>query len=456
MALDLTKIQTNITRSALIEPRKIFTTLPRKARFKRPSDEQADVLDGWFRVRNRANNTIKMNTGAGKTVVGLLVLQSSMNENIFPAVYVSPDNFLLSQVVNEAGDLGVKITTNENDPEFLSGKAILVINIWKLINGFSVFGVGNQGIRIPIGAIVIDDAHACLSTVAEQFKLRLSSSHPLYQGLLALFRDDLRRQSTTGLLDLEAGDPQAIMAVPYWAWKDRRDDVAALIHAHRTDDDVKFPWRLLSDVLDLCQCVFGGRELEIAPRFLPIDVIPAFPRARRRVYMTATLADDGILVSHFQANPDEIIDPIRPRGAGDIGDRMILAPQEINPSITTDEMKALAASIASTRNVAVIVPSNKRAEYWRGVANQILDRANIGVGVDRMKAGHVGLTVVITKYDGIDLPGAACELLVIDGLPEVYGLAERIEMAILEGTESQLLRQIQKLEQGMGRGVRFE
>lgn len=33
------------------DPRKIFTTLKRDARFKRPLDEQADVLDGWYSRR---------------------------------------------------------------------------------------------------------------------------------------------------------------------------------------------------------------------------------------------------------------------------------------------------------------------------------------------------------------------------------------------------------------------
>src|SRR5690606_16822863 len=67
---------------------------------------------------------------------------------------------------------------------------------------------------------------------------------------------------------------------------------------------------------------------------------------------------------------------------------------------------------------------------------------------------HVGLTVLINKYDGIDLPGDACELLIIDGLPEVHGLGERSEMLLLDGTKRQLVRQVQRIEQGMGRGVR--
>ena len=33
------------------------------------------------------------------------------------------------------------------------------------------------------------------------------------------------------------------------------------------------------------------------------------------------------------------------------------------------------------------------------------------------KRAHVGLVVLINKYDGIDLPDDACRVLVIEGLP---------------------------------------
>ncbi|EXJ09039.1 hypothetical protein D791_04028 [Nitrincola nitratireducens] len=170
--------------------------------------------------------------------------------------------------------------------------------------------------------------------------------------------------------------------------------------------------------------------------------------------MTATLADDTILVSHFRSQSEEVGQPIRPKGGGDIGDRMILAPQEINPNYTPEDVRTLVADIANELNVVVIVPSNKRATFWKDFASQTLDKDNIRDGVERLKEGHVGLTVLINKYDGIDLPRTACELLVIDGLPEVYGLNERIEMQLLDGTKRQLVQQIQRIEQGMGRGVR--
>ncbi|HDR9039811.1 TPA: hypothetical protein QDA96_000433 [Burkholderia vietnamiensis] len=393
-----------------------------------------------------------MNTGGGKTVVGLLCLQSSLNENVKPAVYITPDSFLVAQVLAEAKALGIAATDNEHDPDFIAGRSVLVANVHKLFNGRSVFGVGEK--KIPIGSIVVDDAHACLSVVHDQFCIKSKAGNPIYDGLLSMFEADLKAQSPSNLLDVKDEDPNVVMTVPYWAWMARQDKVVELLHAQRKERDLEWSWPLLSDCIPQCTCVFGGGRLEVAPRFVPIDRIPSFAGAQRRIYMTATLADDTILVSHFQADADEVVKPIRPKGGGDIGDRMILAPQEINPEYTFEDIKALVVEIAVDRNVVVIVPSKQRAGSWNDVAAQVLDKDTIREGVERLRTGHVGLTVLINKYDGIDLPSTACEMLVIDGLPEVYGLGERLEMQLLDGTKRQLVRQVQRIEQGMGRGVR--
>lgn len=437
----------------VIEPRKIFTTLVRNPRFKFPSANQGEVLDKWFDVRARRDNTIKMNTGSGKMLVGLLALQSSLNEGIGPALYVVPDNYLLHQVLAEARDLGIVATDDANSTAYLSGQAILVVNIHKLVNGRSVFGVGER--RKQIGAVVVDDAHACLASVDDQFSISLRNDHPVYAELLAIFEEDLKAQSELGIVELKGQDPQSIMLVPFWSWYDKRDRVLECLHRNRESEGLLFNWPLLKEVIPYCQCVFGGRELEIAPRCTPIERIASFDHAKRRIYMTATLADDGVLVTKFQADPIAVAEPVKPKGVGEIGDRMIVVPQEINDQITDDDVKGLAVDIARTKNVTVIVPSERRAEYWQDVASQTLRSENIAAGIDRLKSGiHVGITVLINRYDGVDLPDEACRLLIIDGLPEFLGLSDRIEASVLEGTEVELLRQIQRVEQGMGRGVR--
>ncbi|MDH8639189.1 hypothetical protein QIH23_27055, partial [Klebsiella pneumoniae] len=67
------------------------------------------------------------------------------------------------------------------------------------------------------------------------------------------------------------------------------------------------------------------------------------------------------------------------------------------------------SAIAENLNVVVIIPSKERAKFWKDVAHQTLDKDNIQAGIQHLKDGIVGLTVLINKYDGIDLPGKACE-----------------------------------------------
>lgn len=455
MVLDLKKLESAASNEAILEPRKVFATLPKKdARFKFLHDVQAEVADQWFERRSEKDLVIKMNTGSGKTLVGLLLLQSSLNENKGPAVYVAPDKFLVAQVLTEAGDLGLQVTTNENDADFHAGRSILVINVYKLFNGRSVFGVGDQGQKTKIGTVLIDDAHACLATTRNQFTIRIPSTHPAYLSLLPNFKPELERQSRTTLLDVEAEDPQAVMLVPYWVWQSNQDQIAPILHEHRGSPALEWGWPLIAGVLEFCRCAIGGGDLEIAPRCLPVDVIPSFDQADRRIYMTATLADDSILITEFQAKPESVASPITPASAGDIGDRMILAPQEINPKITDEDLKAFAAEMAKTYNVVVIVPSMNRSEFWVDVANQILMSEKIWDGVSKLKEGHQGLTVLVNRYDGIDLPDNACRVLVIDGLPEVQNHLHRIDAIALDGTQIEISQQIQRIEQGMGRGVR--
>ncbi|WP_406415471.1 hypothetical protein OH809_42615 [Streptomyces sp. NBC_00873] len=62
--------------------------------------------------------------------------------------------------------------------------------------------------------------------------------------------------------------------------------------------------------------------------------------------------------------------------------------------------------------------------------------------------------VLVNKYAGIDLPRKACEVLVLDGLPQAYGGLTRREAIVLGDSDEMVNRQLQRIEQGMGRGVR--
>ncbi len=465
MPLDWSRIGVG-DQEPLLRPREIYSALPNQP-WGYLRQEQGEVLEKWFVRKDDRDIVIKQNTGGGKTAAGLLIAQSTLNEGIGKAVYLAPDTYLARRVREEANLLGLAAVGDPDDTAFRSRQAILVTTFQKVINGKSVFGVAGDGREpIDLGIVIVDDAHTALATTESQFRLTISAKHPAYEKLLDLFAADLRNQSARVWEDIQAKEYTAMARIPFWSWADQREEVMRRLHPHRLEDAFKFEWPLISDVLHLCTATVTGRSIEIRPPCPPITMIPSFAHARRRVYLTATLADDSILVTDLAADPVQLARPVTPESAADLGDRMILAPIALNRTLDDEAVRVLARQFADGDrdgddvaesepiNVVVLVPSTKAAAVWKPYADRTHYVGDLDVGVAELKAGHVGLVVLVNKYDGIDLPGKACELLILDGIPRPLDAVERREAIALADSPVRLAREVQRIEQGMGRGVR--
>jgi hypothetical protein len=438
------------------DPQKLFQALPGKAKkYAYLRDVQGDVLGKWHASPKKRDAIIKMNTGGGKTTVGLLLLKSCLNEGVGSAVYVAPDHYLCSQVEKEASDLGLNTTSDPRSADFQAGRAILIAPIHVVFNGMSKFGVGTNR-DIQIGSIVIDDAHACLAIVEQQFTVRIERIEPAFEPLLKLFVSDLKTQSVTGTQEIINEDPRGFVQVPFWAWQEKQSQVVAILSKHLVQKQNDFVWPLVKEDIAAARCFVSTQAIEISSRCLPVDVISSFDQAKRRIYMTATLADDSVLVTNFGADPAAVGEPITPKTASDLGERMILIPQEINTEVSDNEIKEFVAKFSETENVVIIVPSGPRADYWSDVvtAGMILTAENIEDGVKKLRTSKGNLAVLVNKYDGIDLPDDTCRILIVDGLPDTRRLLDRYEQGTLSGSDRYLARQVQRIEQGMGRGIR--
>ncbi|PZT91584.1 MAG: hypothetical protein DI630_29345 [Gordonia sp. (in: high G+C Gram-positive bacteria)] len=468
MPINLKKINPGKS-SHLLQPRDIFAAIPDKP-WPRLRPEQGEVLKTWFERRNEKDLVIKQNTGGGKTLVGLLIAQSSLNEGIGPAIYLVPDTFLISQVVEAANEVGIPVCEDARDDKFLTSRSILVTTFPKLVNGRSTFGVHGYKNVTRIGTVIVDDAHSALSSARNQFTASLPSDHRGYSELLSLFANDLKQQSPKNYANLEAGDYSAPLRVTPSATVEKAYEALQILNKYGDDDANKtiyFAWPFIADNLALSVFTFTDKTVEIRTPCPQIDLIPAFSQARRRVYLTATLDDEGILVTELDADVKSITTPITPERASDLGDRLILAPLSINPDLPETSIRVLARDFADGRrrsdreemadrvNVVVLVPSNKAVDAWRPYADEILHVNDMRPIIKRMTEGHhVGVVVLVNKYDGIDLPGDACRLLIIDGIPTPLTPSEQREAAALIGSRTFEARKIQRIEQGMGRGIR--
>lgn len=457
--LDLSSLTAGDAIRSITQPVSLFDALPNKKKgYGYIREVQASVLKSWYPRRNEKDLVIKTNTGGGKTIVGLIMLQSSLHEGLGPALYVTPDGHLADQVREEGRALGLDVVSDPESPKFTNSKAICVTTMQILMNGKSRFGILGSPTRqpIPVGSVIIDDAHAALGIAEESCRIVIPSGHDKFSMLLDIFEDDLKHQGLNAYLDIREKDPGAVQRIPFWAWAERQEEVVKLLRPHRAEKEFEWAWPLLSDLLPICEVTVTSSEIEIKPPLPPVEKLPSFSEARRRIYMTATLSDDSPLVTHFNADPETIARSIVPDSAADLGDRLILAPQDLNPHIDQEEIYELAVSIAQDWNVVVLVPSWRIANQWQESADYIASKnEDISDILSQLKSeSHVGLVVIVNRYDGIDLPDDACRLLIIDNLPFAFSPSERREATALRDSEAMVARQLQRLEQGIGRGVR--
>lgn len=446
-------------RETPVEPRELYLSLPDKAKgYGYLRDVQGQVLEAWHDRRDERDLVIKVNTGAGKTIDGLVMLQSYLNEGVGHALYVAPNKYLVGQVIEEAERLGITTVEDPDSSKYRRGQAICVVNAWKLFNGRSVFRARPTKTPAPIGAIVIDDAHAALSTARGCLSIDIPFRNGAFGELLNELSSDLQSHAPNELLDVREQSSGALLRVPFWTWRSHLETARQILHKAQRDasekDQIYWSWPAVKDVLEYSRVVFTDKQVTITPLCSPVGHIANFASADRRIYLSATLADDSILVTDFGANPDSVAKPITPHTAGDIGERMILAPLELNPQLEIEDVRAAIAELAKAYNVVVITPSDRIASLWSLYGADIVHADNVAETVEHLRGGLVGLVVLVNKYDGIDLPDDACRVLVLDGLPESFNGDERLEAQLTSRSAGTDDRQAQRIEQGMGRGVR--
>ena len=65
------------------------------------------MLESWFTRRTQRDVVLKLHTGGGKTLVGLLMAQSSANETNEPVLYLAPTRQLVNQTLEKPQALGI-------------------------------------------------------------------------------------------------------------------------------------------------------------------------------------------------------------------------------------------------------------------------------------------------------------------------------------------------------------
>lgn len=462
------------------EPLALFDELP-KGTVTGLYESQAYVLNSWYQDRNKKDTIFKMHTGAGKTLIGLLAATSTMFETGLPSLYLCPTNQLVEQTLARARDYHIEAIAYpaaELPAEFENAEAVMVAPYHALFNGQSRFGdPAGKKPPVALGALVIDDAHAAFATLRDSFTYTIPNvAAAPFKDICALFIQDFEETGRRGLFeDVLQGRDRSVLEIPYWAWREKEDEIRALITPFLKTSLSKekkyiaqtrkltpeaagaiFNWPFVRDTFYAVHALVSSDALTITPILPIVDTIPTYARAKRRLFMSATINDDTMLIRTFNLQRD--YRTISPPGTTGIAERFLCAPAFV-PNFSASyhaTAKNLVAYVSDAKQsgVVILAPSRRSAIEW-DKDTKVVDGENVAKTVHELLTRRTnGPVAFVNRYDGLDLGGDACRLLVLWDLPSATNDYELYRAGVLQGGEELAAYTAQRIEQGMGRGAR--
>ncbi|MCS1407250.1 MAG: hypothetical protein M2R45_00407 [Verrucomicrobia subdivision 3 bacterium] len=425
MPLDLTKIQAAKRVSRPTDPLEIFRGL--SVADKNINDlwlAQGDALREWHANRKLQDIGIVLNTGAGKTLVGLLIAQALVNETRAQVLYACSSIQLIKQTEDKARGYGLDVTTyfqrDFSNEKFHRGEAACVTTYQALFNGKSRFLSREPEPK----AVIFDDAHAAEHLLRDHFSLHVTKNQfpDLYSRIIALFRpyhQSIGQAMSYG--ELESGSSRKFFLVPPFEVSKNMGELQRVLHAGQFGEhrDTMFAWEYLRDRVDISCVLISATEMTITPAFLPTPYLYYFEQNVRRIYLSATLAAPDAFARTFGRSPGHMIAPATSAGECE---RLILIPKRLDKDLEGIDS---AVQLVQDKKALILVPGYERAKRWGSIVSPP-DTDKVTEAVQEFRTDlEKSKLILAARYDGIDLPGDTCRIMIIDDLPTGTGPLER-------------------------------
>lgn len=428
---------------------------------------QGDVIRAYAdNHQTTADLALELPTGTGKTIPGLVIGEWVRRRAEGPVLYATPTKQLARQVAATAQREGVPAT-------LLLGKA----REWAAAEQSAVEGAETIGIvtynavfnsspKLPVPRLLIfDDAHAGEQFVGNKYAVdirryenaeanrpvEVSAAYLAVLRTLTPFMSGLMLQRFEGEPDpgahhqvrliLPAVDPEALA---------RLDAVLAGLPGYR------YEFAMIRSGLAACCVYLSYSGIQIRPMIPPTHENQVFSRAGQRIYLSATLGSGGELERAF-GRPGIVRLPLPAKTPPRSGRRLFVFPDlvaDADPTALTKQIVGLTdKALVLSQETSARTEAAARELAAEGVpvtGREELERH----GLDAFAAAPTGLLALANRYDGLDLPGKACRIVVLGGAPDAVGLQERFlgERADANATLAERVRT--RIVQGAGRATR--
>lgn len=445
-----------------ITPEDLFPTLKRPpgSNIRHLWVHQGDLLRAYAEHIDKPNIALELPTGAGKSLIGLLIAEFRRQAHDERVAYLCPTRQLARQVHAQAADYGIPtvvLTGKQKDYDPVDFAAYNTATKIALTTYSAVF---NTNPKIDNAeCLLLDDAHSAENYIANLWSVQIERDNhrATYDALLNLFRDVLPESLVFHMTEDDEDDDEGSVGIvhPPLVWK-RTQRVREILSA-ASGDAIEYPWSMIDEHLGACHIYVSRPRILIRPLCPPSETHDPFAKANQRIFMSATLGSGGDL--ERATGVREVHRLPLPKGweRRGTGRRLILLP---NLSLRTRQAEVLAGELARREGRLLVLTTDgvhlKRLEagWLKGTGKTILHADDIEADLNVFTSDDNAALVLTNRYDGIDLPDDACRRMVIDDHPDATNLQERFLSQRL-GAAAFLRERIRtRITQAMGRCTR--
>jgi Type III restriction enzyme, res subunit/Helicase C-terminal domain len=447
----------------------MFRDLNRHPSIKFLYSHQDKILEQYYskHIKNK-DVAIELPTGAGKTLVGLLIAEYRRRVFKEKVVFLCPTKQLCFQVAECASRYGINTSVFVGSQSLYNLADFLKYQQGKSIAITTYSGIFNTNPRIEDpDSIICDDAHAADNYVASLWTLSIDTvkHNDLYRSLYTKIKDcipdEIRFAIDFGGIKHNSTCIDLIPNISLHL-NDKFKEIAEVVEAFLDKyKDIKYPWSKIASNLPSCLFYITPEKIEIRPFIPPTQNHAPFFNAKQHVYMSATFGEDGDIERLFGVKDISKIPIPEEWNKRNTGRRLILFPDLSDASHNnTESLDAALAMISDVKRALVITTDDRAIKLWEDrlpKTHTIIKSEKIEKSMDEFTESQIpSILLLATRYDGIDLPGDQCRLMLIDGKPSGSGLQEKYFITRL-GASAQLKNRIRtRITQAMGRCTRDE
>lgn len=435
---------------------------------------QEYILEQYSREYHQKNDiAIELPTGAGKTLIALLIAETWRQQNKKVAI-LSANKTLARQMANEADELGIpsvlmegrgKDIPSRDKRGYRRANHVAIMNYWVYINQNPVVDAADL--------LIMDDAHLaeqCLhslwsveiskhdhatlfTNIVSELKSRFPGYRVLYDAL-----DDNQIPNTP---------PELLSFIDQIEISQRLREIIDTSPILETDSDLEYRWRRMRNSLNESNIYCSVNSIWIRPYIYPFESNSQYYNTAQRIYLSATIGNPGDLGRRLGVRGISKILVTEEYAHRTNGRRFIImnriSDEDLPKRLEDALLEALNVSPKSLWlcNSLAIADKYKLvvSEWLNGndlVGHPTLLLTSLGDEIDQFKKADLGHLFVGGRFDGMDFDGDECRIVIVTTLPKAINIQEEFMSAYLRDASFLNRRLNQRIIQALGRSNRSD